>query len=137
MSFLVDGQTAANRFSNELQTNSQPIPTFQEVKIITTSGDVQYSCPGTVDLVTKSGTNKFHGQLFELNKNNTLQARPAFSGPTIPYLMHNEFGGQITVPLKWDHTFFFFDAEWIRENANANVSYTMVPTSVVRLTALD
>ncbi|MEO6829274.1 MAG: TonB-dependent receptor, partial [Acidobacteriaceae bacterium] len=128
LSFLVDGQTAGNRFSNELETNSQPLPTYQEVKITTTSGDAQYERPGTVELVTKSGTNQFHGQAFELNQNNYLRAKQAFSGPTVNYLMHNEFGGQVGGPIKRDHTFFFVDAEWIRENSNANASSVQVPT---------
>ncbi|HWF93068.1 MAG TPA: carboxypeptidase regulatory-like domain-containing protein, partial [Terriglobales bacterium] len=136
--YLVDGQTMANRFSNELQANPQPLPTFQEVKIITSNGDAQYARPGVVELVTKSGTNHFHGQLFELNKNNILQAKTFNSGPSIPYLMHNEFGGQVGGPV-WlpkiyngrDKTFFFVDLEGIRENGNDVVQY-VVPTAAMR-----
>ena len=46
MDYLVDGQTMTNRYTNELQTNPQPTPTFQEVKIITANGDAQYGRPG-------------------------------------------------------------------------------------------
>lgn len=136
LDYLVDGQTMSNRFTNELQANPQPVPTFQEVKIITGNGDAQYGRPGLVELVTKSGTNNFHGQLFELNQNNYLKARSAFSGPTINYLMRNEYGGQVGGPV-WlpklyngkNKTFFFVDLEGIRQNANASVFYTMVPTT--------
>ncbi|MEO6829145.1 MAG: carboxypeptidase regulatory-like domain-containing protein [Acidobacteriaceae bacterium] len=138
MAYLVDGQTAANRFTNELQSNPQPLPTFQEVKIITSNGDAQYGRPGVVELVTKSGTNNFHGQLFELNRNNYLTARNAFSGPSIPYLMRNEFGGQVGGPV-WipkvyngrNRTFFFVDLEGIRENSFAAPQY-IVPTTAQR-----
>ncbi|MEO6829680.1 MAG: carboxypeptidase regulatory-like domain-containing protein, partial [Acidobacteriaceae bacterium] len=130
LSFLVDGQTAANRYTNELETNAQPVPTYQEVKVITANGDAQYERPGTVELVTKSGTNKFHGQLFELNRNNFLAARQAFSGPSINYLMRNEYGGQVGGPIVRNHTFFFVDLEQIRENSNASVHYIFVPSEM-------
>jgi len=136
--YLVDGQTMSDRYSGELQSNPQPIPTFQEVKIITSNGDAQYSRPGVVELVTKSGTNHFHGQLFELNQNNYLRAKQAFSGPSLNYLMHNEFGGQLGGPV-WlpklyngrNKTFFFIDLEGIRENGNVPTQYT-VPTPAMR-----
>ncbi len=138
LDYLVDGQTMSNKFTNELQTNAQPTPTFQEVKIITSSGDAQYGRPGLIELVTKSGTNQFHGQAYELNQNNKLQARRYNSGPTIPFLQHNEWGAQIGGPV-WipkiyngrDKTFFFFDAEWIQQNSNQFESY-IVPTQTER-----
>ena len=133
LDYLVDGQTMTNRFTNELQTNPQPVPTFQEAKIISSNGNAQYSRPGIVELVTKSGTNHFHGQLFELNRNTLLEARTYNSGPSIPYLMHNEFGGQVGGPViipklyhGRDKTFFFVDLEGIRENSAA-VSEFQVP----------
>ncbi len=138
MDYLVDGQTMTNKFTNELQGNPQPTPTFQEVKIITSNGDAQYGRPGIVELVTKSGTNNFHGQLFELNRNTILTAKNAFSGPTIPYLMRNEFGGQLGGPV-WlpkiyngrNKTFFFLDLEGIRQDSNASPQY-FVPTAAMR-----
>jgi hypothetical protein len=138
MDYLVDGQTMVNKNTNELQTNPQPLPTFQEVKIITGNGDAQYGRPGIVELVTKSGTNQFHGQAFELNQNTLLQARTFNSGPSIPYLQHNEYGGQLGGPV-WlpkiyngkDKTFFFFDYEGIRQNGNVAVNYR-VPTQAMR-----
>jgi hypothetical protein len=135
MDYLVDGQSMATKWSNELVVNPQPTPTLQESKIITANGDAQYATPGVVELVTKSGTNHFHGQVYELNKNNMLQARTFNSGPSVPYLMHNEYGGQIGGPV-WipkvyngkNKTFFFVDLEWIRENAFAtNSSFTVLP----------
>jgi hypothetical protein len=135
LDYLVDGQTMTNKFTNELQTDPQPTPTFQEVKIVTTSGDAQYGRPGMVELVTKSGTNQFHGQAYELNQNNHLQARTFNSGPTIPFLQHNEWGAQLGGPV-WipkvyngkDKTFFFVDFEWIQQNANG-IQHYIVPTA--------
>ncbi len=137
LDYLVDGQTMTNRFTNELQNAPQPIPTFQEVKIITSNGNAQYGRPGLVELVTKSGTNNFHGQVFELNQNNILRAKTAFSGPTLNSLNHNEYGGQIGGPV-WlpkiyngrDKTFFFFDYEGIRETAAAEASFLLPPVAL-------
>ncbi|MGH9616373.1 MAG: TonB-dependent receptor, partial [Acidobacteriaceae bacterium] len=136
--FLVDGQTMTNRNTNELEQNPQPTPTFQEVKIITSNGDAQYDRPAIVELVTKSGTNHFHGQIFELNQNNHLEARVKHSGPSIPFLQHNEYGFQVGGPVWFpkiyngrDKTFFFFDAERIQQNSNTVVDY-IVPTQSER-----
>jgi hypothetical protein len=134
LDYLVDGQTMATRWSNELQQVPQPIPTLQEVKIITANGNAQYSRPGIVEMVTKSGTNHFHGQLFELNQNNYLRAK-AFNQTSVNYLMHNEYGGQVGGPV-WvpklyngrNKTFFFVDLEGIRENSAA-ISQFHVPTT--------
>src|SRR6185437_4890224 len=82
--------------------------------------------------------NQFHGQAFELNQNTLLQARTFNSGPSIPYLQHNEYGGQLGGPV-WipkiyngkNRTFFFFDYEGIRTNGNVAVNYR-VPTAAMR-----
>lgn len=136
--YLVDGQTMTTRWSNELQQDAQSTMTFQEVKVITANGDAQYNRPGIVELVTKSGTNQFHGQAFELNQNQHLTARAFHSGPTIPFLQHNEYGAQLGGPV-WlpkvyngkDKTFFFVDLEWIKQKTNAIEQYT-VPTDAER-----
>lgn len=127
LDYLVDGQTMATRWTNELVPTAQPVPTLQEVKIITSNGNAQYSRPAIVEMVTKSGTNKFHGQLFELNQNNNLAAK-GFDQTTVSYLNHNEFGGQLGGPV-WipkiyngrNKTFFFVDLEGIRTDQNKEV----------------
>ena len=75
LDYLVDGQTMVNHWSNELQSTPPSTLTFQEVKIMTAGGEAEYGRPGEVELVTKSGTNQFHGQIFELNRNQHLQAK--------------------------------------------------------------
>ena len=112
--------------------------TFQEVKIITAQGDAQYSRPGVVELVTKSGTNQFHGQAYELNTNQHLQARGYHSGPVIPFDQHNEYGAQLGGPVWFpkiyngrNNTFFFVDWEKIKDKTNAFEEY-IVPTTAER-----
>jgi hypothetical protein len=131
MDYLVDGSTAAERYTNELQRLPQPLPTIQELKVDTSNGSAEYSRPGVVEVVTKRGTNDYHGQLFELNQNSDLTAR-AFHQNSVNFLVHNEFGGNFSGPL-WlpkiyngkNKTFFFVDAEGIRQSSAAQERYTV------------
>lgn len=129
MDYLVDGSTAAERYTNELQRLPQSLPTIQEVRVNTANANAEYSRPGVVEVVTKSGTNAFHGQLFELNQNNALLAK-AFHQQTVNFLVRNEFGGNfagpVLVPKLYNgrnKTFFFFDLEGIRQRSLASESY--------------
>jgi len=136
MDYLVDGQTATERFTNELQRVPQPVPTIQELKVTTSNGSAEYSRPGMVEVVTKSGTNDFHGQLFELNKISALQAHSLGQLGPNNFLVRNEFGGNVGGPLRIpglyngrDKTFFFVDVEAVRERSAADARYTVPATA--------
>ncbi|WP_263418109.1 TonB-dependent receptor [Terriglobus albidus] len=131
MDYLVDGQTASERVTNELQRTPQPLPTIQELKVTTSNGSAEYSRPGMVEVATKSGTNQLHGQLFELNRISALQAK-TMGQTSVKSLVHNEFGGNlggpVIIPKLYDgrnKTFFFVDVEAIRERSAANARYTV------------
>jgi len=127
--YFVDGMTASERYTNELQRLPQALPTIQELKVSTSNANAEYSRPGMVEVVTKSGTNEFHGQLFELNQNDALAAK-SFHQTFVSHLVRNEFGGNIAGPV-WlpklysgkDKTFFFFDGEGIKQRNAASESY--------------
>ena len=61
---------------------------------------------GVVNVVTKSGTNQFHGDAFEFVRNGALNARNFFA-PTQDALKSNQFGGSLGGPIKKDKVFFF------------------------------
>jgi hypothetical protein len=82
--------------------------------------------PGIVDVVTKAGTNKFHGEAFEYFRNTNLIAKDYFSGAPAPY-HQNQFGGAIGGPIVKDKLFFFFNYEGYRETL-ALTSNLLVPT---------
>lgn len=131
MDYLVDGQTASERVTNELQRTPQPLPTIQELKITTSNGSAEYSRPGVVEVATKSGTNQLHGQLFELNRISALQAK-TIGQTSVNSLVHNEFGGNlggaVVIPKLYNghnKTFFFVDVEAIRERSAASARYTV------------
>ena len=127
--YLVDGMTASERYTNELQRLPQSLPTIQEIKISTTNANAEYSRPGVVEVVTKAGSNMWHGQLFELNQNNALLAK-SFHQQSVNFLVRNEFGGNISGPVMIpklyngrNKTFFFFDGEAIKQRSAASESY--------------
>lgn len=116
ITFQVDGQSANDRFTNDLQATPQALQTIQELKVTTSNGSAEYATPGVIDVVTKGGTNQFHGQVHELYQTGGLEAKGfnAYSS----HLVHHEFGGQVGGPVRIprlyngkDRTFFYFDVE--------------------------
>ena len=89
---------------------------------VTTSGDSASTGRGSgaqVKVLLKSGTNEFHGSLFEFHRNRVLNANNFFnnrSGSNRPFLIRNQFGGSIGGPIIKDRTFFFTTLEWQRQS---------------------
>ena len=129
MDYLVDGASAAERYTNELQRLPQPIPTIQEIKINTANTTAEYSRPGVVEVVTKSGGNELHGQLSSCSK--TIISPLTNSTRSLSnFLVRNEFGGNISGPVVIpklyngkNKTFFFFDMEGIPRGRRVSESY--------------
>ena len=109
---------AENSFSGEAFAPEAGIAipnpdTIAEFKVQTGMYDASYgrSAGGNVDLVSKSGTNAFHGQLWEFFRNDALNANDFFvkeNGQPRPVLKQNQFGGAIGGPIFRNHTFFYF-----------------------------
>jgi hypothetical protein len=85
---------------------------------------------GIVNLSTKSGTNQYHGQLYEYFRNKVLNSRPFFS-PTNPPYVQNQYGATVGGPVIKDKTFFFFAWDAYRQRAST-VFTTTVPTTAER-----
>ncbi|PYV29712.1 MAG: hypothetical protein DMG09_29360 [Acidobacteria bacterium] len=94
---------------------------------------------GVVSIQTKSGTNEYHGSLFEFRQNDVLQARNPFSqfqadrltGKFIPDTMKNQFGGSFGGPIMKNKLFFFGDYQGTRSKAGGSRLLT-VPTLAAR-----
>ncbi|MGH9455094.1 MAG: carboxypeptidase regulatory-like domain-containing protein, partial [Terriglobia bacterium] len=86
------------------------IDAIQEFKVLTFNYSAEYGTRGgpTVLVTTKSGTNNFHGTLFEFMRNTALDAR-SFFAQNREQFNENEFGGSLGGPVKKDKTFFFID----------------------------
>src|SRR3989475_9203894 len=115
-------------------------PNFEaigETKITSQNYDAEFgqATAGVVSIQTKSGTNEYHGSLFEFRQNDVLQARNPFSqfqadpltGKFIPDTMKNQFGGSFGGPIMKNKLFFFGDYQGTRSKAGGSRLLT-VPT---------
>jgi outer membrane receptor protein involved in Fe transport len=142
--YLLDGNVNNNPMNNDVAGVGIPSVDFiQEFKVITSLGSAEYgrNAGSTVNVVTRSGTNQFHGSLFEFLRNDKLVARPFFAAKR-GQNVQNQFGGTIGGPV-WipkiykgrDRTFFFFGFESLRQrntNSNAAIVTGRVPTPAER-----
>jgi hypothetical protein len=81
---------------------------------------------GQVIIVTQSGSNQWHGSVFEFLRNNALDAKNFFDQNSAPPFQRNQFGAAIGGPLKNDNTFFFANYEGLRQNLH-QTSAAFVP----------
>jgi hypothetical protein len=94
------------------------VDAMQEFRIETSSYAPELGrTPGAqISIVTKSGTNQFHGTAFDYLRNDVFDARNYFDAPPLPKppLRQNDFGGTLGGPIRKDKTFFFFSYEGLR-----------------------
>ena len=122
--YIVDGLETNDPLTNlnsGLSTNLVlGLNSISEVTVNTLSYSVDQGRYGAsqVDYVTKSGTNQFHGNLYELWNGALLNAADYFTNATPgnhkPGSTVNHFGGSVGGPIAHDKLFFFFDSEWVR-----------------------
>lgn len=123
-------------------TNSYRIAdAIQELSVATSAYSAQFgrAAGGEVSVVTKSGTNEFHGGLFEFFRNDDLNASNYFTNALHgikPVLRYNQFGGSAGGPIKRNKTFFFYSFERLDEINPAAVT-AVVPTVAQKAAILD
>jgi len=109
ISYQLDGGNYVDEYTNV----NQPFPfpdALQEFSVQTSNYSAEYgsNAGGVVNVITKSGTNNFHGDAFEFNRNPVFNAQNFFATPTTPdRVKRNQFGGTIGGPIIHDKTFFF------------------------------
>jgi hypothetical protein len=117
---LLDGVTStATDYQVKYPVYMPSIDAIQEFKVEQNnfSADIGYSGGTVVNVILRSGTNKFHGTLYEFLRNSALDSNNWFNNASnlpIPPLRYNDFGGVIGGPIRKDKTFFFFDFEGSR-----------------------
>jgi hypothetical protein len=140
--FSVNGGDANDQFVN-LPT-VQPSPdSIQEFRVLTNTFDAEYgrNSGSVVNVVTKSGTNNIHGNLYEFFRNTVLNAHPycftAVQGIPCdkPKFNQNQFGGTLGGPIKKDRTFFFTSYEGRRIRQGIPSPLVFVPTASERPSA--
>jgi len=134
------GRTRANNFSvnggdaNDQFVNTptiQPTPdSVEEFRVITNTFDAEYgrNSGSVVNVITKSGGNAFHGNVYEYFRNTDLDAR-GYPDTTKPQLNQNQFGGTFGGPIKKDRTFFFLSYEGRRIRDGVPGQLLNVPTT--------
>ncbi len=130
--FTVNGGDANDSFVN--LPVIQPSPdTIQEFRVITNNFDAEYgrNSGSVVNVVTKSGTNDFHGNLFEFFRNEKLNATGFFDSAR-PVFKQNVFGGTLGGPIIKDKTYFFVSYEGKRLRRGVSSDVVTVPTLAER-----
>ena len=109
------------------------VDAIQEFSVLTSNYSAEYgkTSGGVVNAITRSGTNQFHGSVYEFLRNSALDARNYFDGDKIPPFKRNQFGGAVGGPIIKNHTFFFADYEGIRQSKGIS-SFTTVPSAAAR-----
>jgi hypothetical protein len=140
--YLLDGTDMNDGYRNDPAINEGgvfgtpatilPIEAIAEIHVAS-NFEAEYgrSAGAAINIVTKSGTNDWHGAGFDFLRNTALNARNYFDlasvGPQQPFHL-NQFGGDIGGPIHKDKTFFFVDYEGVRESG-AESSPSCVPTA--------
>jgi len=121
----LDGTTNINSRSGDVNVNPT-VDAIEEFKVQSgaMSAEHGFTAGGVVSLVSRSGTNTYHGTLYEFLRNDKLDARNTFA-PTKAPLRYNQFGGSLGGPVIKDKTFFFFNYEQWRFSQ----SYTAIGTT--------
>src|SRR6202167_4750050 len=133
--FSVNGGDANDLFAN-LPT-VQPSPdSIEEFRVLTNTFDAEYgrNSGSVVNVVTKSGTNQWHGDVYEFFRNKVLNAKGYFD-TSKPQFNQNQFGGTFGGPIKKDKTFFFASYEGRRIRQGVPSPVVTVPTAIQRPSA--
>src|SRR5262249_21580469 len=107
---------------------------IQEFKVQTNSYNAEYGryANGLISVLTKSGTNQFHGSAFEYLRNTVFNANDWGSTLARAPFHRNQFGGTLGGPIKKDKAFFFFSYSGLRQATSTFLSGAVVPTALER-----
>jgi hypothetical protein len=135
--YLLDG-TLQNDFTNgpagSAAGTALGLDTIREFRVESNAYSAEFgrNSGGQINVLTKSGTNRFNGSAFEFHRNEALDARNYFDAGAKPDFTRNQFGGTAGGPLAADRTFFFLGYEALIERLGRTIS-TVVPDENARL----
>jgi len=130
--FMVNGANVVEGFG--AGTTVVPnLDSIGEFRIITSNAGAEYGnyAGGQVNVVTKSGTNDFHGDVFEFLRNTDLDAKDFFESDRGVF-HQNQFGGTFGGPIFRNKTFFFVDYQGTRQNIGQDTGLVLVPSNAER-----
>jgi len=123
--FLIDGANNFNGVDGGFVLRP-PLDAITEFKILTHNANAEFgdALGSTTNIITRSGTNGFHGSLWEFLRNDAFDATNYFASSTEP-LKQNQFGGRFGGPIIKDKTFFFGYYEGFRNHQGETVQSTV------------
>ena len=129
--YLVDGVTDVE-LMNAYMGLQIPFDFIGEMKLETSAPTAEYGSYGAQvsNITTKSGTNKFHGQVFEYNRNTVFNAADYFSKVNPPF-HQNQFGFEVDGPIIKEKLFFAADVQWLKQ-ATGSSGTASLPTAAAR-----
>ena len=129
--FLIDGSDNFNGVDGGFVLEP-PVDAISEFRILTHTAGAEFghSTGSTTNIITRSGSNNFHGSAWDFLRNNAMDAKSFFADSVEP-LHRNQFGGTFGGPLKKDRTFFFGYYEGIR-NSQGETARSTVPSDPER-----
>ncbi|MGD0908497.1 MAG: carboxypeptidase-like regulatory domain-containing protein, partial [Candidatus Acidiferrales bacterium] len=144
--FLLDGTSIVNPSGwgpGSMAGTTLGVDGVKEYKVITSAFSAEYGMTmgSQMVLVSKGGSNQFHGDAFEYLRNNVMDARNFFdygyldTGKRDPLYQRNNFGGAFGGPIRKDKTFFFVVYEGVRQNQGVTVLDTMPSQSCLNAAA--
>src|SRR5271170_1297155 len=127
--YMVNGGDANDLFVNAPAIQPSP-DAIEEFRVLTNTFDAEYgrNSGSVVNVVTKSGTNQVHGDLYEFLRNNDLNTRGYFDSTVAAY-HQNQFGGTIGGPIKKDRTFIFASYEGNRRIQGISSGTVILPSA--------
>jgi len=135
--YRIDG-ISVNDYTNggpgSVEGSTLGVDAVQEFSVLTSNYSAEYgrTSGGVVNALTKSGTNRFHGDVYEYLRNSALDTRNYFDPVgQIPAFRRNQFGAALGGPIWKDRTFFFADYEGLRQNQGIS-STVPVPSLAAR-----
>ena len=129
---MLDGGFNNDIWRNEM--NSPPNPdAVQEMRVLAANTSAEFGrLPGaTINVITKSGTNDWHGSAYEFLRNNILNARNFFASSVAP-LRYNQYGGTFGGPVRKNKTFFFGSFEQLKQKVNTFSNNSRPPSAAER-----
>jgi len=131
--FLVDGVNVTDEYFNNVVLNPS-VDAVSEFNIAKTNYNAEFGgkSGGVINIITKSGTNNFHGSVYEFLRNNIFDAKNLFTPAGVdPPFRENQFGAALGGPIARDKTFFFVDYDGQRIR-NSLPQLFSVPTEAER-----
>ena len=131
--FSIDGQIASVNFSQGLRDDTGPVPDLiEEFRLVANQNAEHGWTQGTgVELITKSGTNAFHGTVYEYLRNDALDAR-GFIAPSVPPQKQHEYGVVIHGPIVRNKHFFIASWDGFKRRTSSAALVRTVPTALMR-----